>query len=108
MNSTLTREDVSIQPCRCGRLVRLAYQPRTTCARCGEPIPSGAVGVVTGDDCAPGRFPSENRHGWAESWFECGHCAWHNPPTEVTEYLGVHYGNLAAAIEAGLRKLAAR
>jgi hypothetical protein len=47
-------EDVSVGVCperhRSGHHVRVATRWETECIRCGEPIPSGAVGLATWDD----------------------------------------------------------
>lgn len=107
MTTTLTRDDVTIRPCDCGRLIRLGYRPESECARCGEPIASGAIGVISGDDCARGRHASQNRHGSAGySWHECGHCGWHNLPVEVTVYPAYYDYEVDVAINDGLRRLA--
>lgn len=103
---TLTAADVTVAPCECGRLVRLAYRSYDECRRCGEPIATGAVGVIDGDDCRPGRPWPESRHGTAEAWHECGRCGWHNLPTQITEYLADHHDDLGEAVDAGLRRLA--
>lgn len=94
----LPRDQVTITPCRCGRLVRLAHRWESYCASCDEPITTGAVGAYTWDDC---RSDGSGMHDIGAVSHQHG-CGQWNPPIEVTVQIE---GDLEEAIQLGLEQL---
>lgn len=102
MTTTLTRDQVTITRCTCGRLVRLTHRWERSCSGCGQSIETGAIGPYTWDDCRSDGSGSHDIGKWSHQ-HGCG--TW-NSPTEVTEYLDDTVdGDLDAAVEAGLEEL---